>query len=157
VFSFEVRLKKTSDPLLDTEQPAVVKAGAGAHVLLAEDDAVNQLVVVEMLKKLDCFVDVAGDGRAACSSIERRRYDVVLMDCQMPGMDGFEATRRIRSAERGTGRREPIIALTADALSGSRERCLASGMDDYLTKPVSFALLRDTVERWTRGAVRVAE
>jgi signal transduction histidine kinase len=152
-FSFEVSLKKTSDALLTTEEQAIVRARAGAHVLLAEDDAVNQLVVVEMLKKLDCFIDVVSDGRAACSSMDRRRYDVVLMDCQMPGMDGFEATRRIRSAERGTGRRVPIIALTADALSGSRERCLASGMDDYLTKPVSFGLLRDTLERWTRGAV----
>jgi signal transduction histidine kinase len=157
VFSFEVRLKKTADALLAPDESASVQARTGAHVLLAEDDAVNQLVVVEMLKKLGCLVDVVCDGAAACASLERRRYDVVLMDCQMPGMDGFEATRRIRFAERPSGRRVPIVALTADALSGSRERCLGSGMDDYLTKPVSFALLRDAVERWARGAMPVGD
>jgi len=156
-FSFEVRLKKAAEAGVEVDDPVVVQARSGARVLLAEDDAVNQLVVVEMLKKLDCAVDVVDAGEAAFSSVERGRYDMVLMDCQMPGMDGFEATRRIRSAELASGHRIPIVALTADALSGSRERCMASGMDDYLTKPVSFASLREAVERWTRHRVPVAE
>ncbi len=122
---------------------------AGERVLVVEDNAVNRDVARGLLEGLGCQVDVAADGQEALEAWEQAAYDVVLMDCQMPGMDGFEATRRIRFAVRPSGRRVPIVALTADALNGSRERCLASGMDDYLTKPVSFALLRDAVERWT--------
>jgi CheY-like chemotaxis protein len=119
-------------------------------VLLAEDDAVNQMVVEAMLTRLGCEVEVAEDGAAACTAAARGHYDMILMDCHMPVMDGFEATRQIRDHEvQRHGARTPIVALTADALEGDRERCLAAGMDDYITKPVSSATLAGTVKRWT--------
>jgi two-component system sensor histidine kinase/response regulator len=111
------------------------------RVLVAEDNLVNQHLVVRLLEKLGHHAVVAGNGRLALEAIERAttettRFDVVLMDCQMPEMDGFEATGRIRQLETDTGSRIPIIALTAHALNGDRERCLEAGMDDYLSKPV---------------------
>jgi len=103
-----------------------------------------------MLTRLGCIVEVVPDGEAACEAAARRRYDLILMDCHMPVMDGFEATRRIRDDEFERERgHTPIVALTADALAGDRERCLESGMDDYMTKPVSSAMLAAAVERWT--------
>jgi signal transduction histidine kinase/ActR/RegA family two-component response regulator len=123
-----------------------------ARILLAEDDAVNQMVVTAMLEKLGCVVDIVADGDAACRAVASRRYDLVFMDCHMPVLDGFEATRRIRQ-EAGVGApRTPIVALTADALAGDRERCLDSGMDDYMTKPVSAAQLAAAVRRWVGAA-----
>jgi signal transduction histidine kinase/CheY-like chemotaxis protein len=118
---------------------------AGKRVLLAEDNAVNQLVLGEMLQVLGCDVTIVGDGEAACQAVaqaEQRdaRYDLVFMDCHMPTMDGFAATRRIRRNEAAAGTSRPltVVALTADALAGDRERCMAAGMDDYLTKPVGL-------------------
>ncbi len=120
------------------------------RVLLAEDDAINQMVVEAMLTRLGCLVEVAPDGAAVCVAAARGRYDLILMDCHMPVMDGFEATRRIREHEaQRRAARTPIVALTADALAGDRERCLQAGMDDYMTKPVSSATLASAVERWT--------
>jgi CheY-like chemotaxis protein len=127
-------------------------AGRGplaARVLLVEDDPVNQMVVEEMLKLLGCEVVVAADGAAAQAAALLGGYDLVFMDCHMPVMDGYEATARIRQDERARGLHTPIVALTADALAGDRERCLAAGMDDYMTKPVSRARLAAVVERWT--------
>ena len=123
-----------------------------AHILLAEDDAVNQMVVTAMLEKLGCTVDVVADGDAACSALAGRSYDLVFMDCHMPVMDGFEATRRIRDEAPAGMPRTPIVALTADALAGDRERCLDSGMDDYMTKPVTSAQLAAAVRRWAGAA-----
>ena len=119
-------------------------------VLLAEDDIVNQMVVEEMLKMLGCDVDVVGDGAAAHRAAAEGQYDIVFMDCHMPVMDGYEATRRIRSDEqRSGGARTPIVALTADSLASDRERCIESGMDGFMTKPVSSAQLSAAIERWT--------
>jgi CheY-like chemotaxis protein len=123
-------------------------------VLVAEDNAINQKVVMAMLKRLGCVADLAEDGVAAVERCREAPYDLVLMDCQMPEMDGFEATRLIRQqeAERGAGgRRLPIVALTANALSGDREACLAAGMDDYLSKPVSQPALAVMLERWSEA------
>jgi signal transduction histidine kinase/CheY-like chemotaxis protein len=149
-FWFELRLRKLEGAAEAGDAPAVEAPGAGAHVLLAEDDAVNQLVVHEMLTRLGCVVDVVGDGSAAREAAAHVAYDLILMDCHMPAMDGFEATRLIREDAIGRRPRTPIVALTADALEGDRERCLASGMDDFMTKPVRAAQLAAAVRRWTR-------
>jgi CheY-like chemotaxis protein len=101
-----------------------------------------------MLKLAGCDVDVVNDGAQALDATERGRYDLIFMDCHMPVMDGYEATQRIREVEQRHGTHTPIVALTADALTGVRERCLQSGMDDYLTKPVSSTRLAQAVERW---------
>jgi CheY-like chemotaxis protein len=168
-FWLELGLKRVADPVpapaaaatavvvapaRDVE-PATDAAATGddgvpsAHVLLVEDDAVNQMVLSAMLEQLGCRVDVVDDGEAACGAAARTRYDMVFMDCHMPLMDGFEAARRIRDDEaRGDGTHTPIVALTALALAGDRERCLSSGMDDYMTKPVRAAQLAAAVQRW---------
>ena len=119
------------------------------NVLVAEDDVVNQMVVVQMLELMDCRVDVANDGRTALERASAADYDLIFMDCHMPVMDGFESTRRIRAFEDSGGRRTPIVALTADTLASDRERCRAAGMDDFVTKPVSSTMLAATIERWT--------
>ena len=128
---------------------------AARRVLLVEDNRVNQEVARAMLDKLGFEVDVADDGRAGMEAAFSRRYDVVLMDCQMPEMDGFQATAAIRAHELDTEtwegampRRTPIIALTANAMKGDRERCLAVGMDDYLAKPFRTEQLEAVLSRW---------
>jgi len=118
-----------------------------ARVLIVEDNAANQKVAVRMIQRLGFRADVAGTGGEAVTMIGRGHYDAVLMDCQMPEMDGYEASRQIRHNERG-GRHVPIIAMTADALEGERDRCLEAGMDDYITKPVKLHVVAAVLERW---------
>lgn len=117
------------------------------QVLLVEDNRVNQRVTTALLARLECRVDVASDGAQALDALTRRRYDVVFMDCRMPGINGYQATREIRRRE-GSGPQVPIVALTANALRGERERCLAAGMTDYLAKPVDLASLGRVLGRY---------
>ncbi|MDK2973193.1 MAG: two-component system, sensor histidine kinase and response regulator [Candidatus Sumerlaeota bacterium] len=107
----------------------------GLRVLVAEDNAVNSMVAKRMLEKLGCRADIVGDGQEAIEALERLPYDAILMDCQMPVLDGFETTRRIRNSS-GINKSIAIIAMTANALQGDRERCMEAGMDDYLSKPL---------------------
>jgi len=119
-----------------------------ARVLLVEDQEVNQLVARKFLERAGATVTVAGDGFKALELLARESFDLALMDCQMPGLDGFEATARIRRQEQGAGGHLPIIAMTANALAGDRDRCLQAGMDDYLTKPIRRDTLLQAVARW---------
>jgi two-component system sensor histidine kinase/response regulator len=130
-------------------QPAHHGVRLHAHVLLAEDNQINREIATAMLQAMDCRVTAVHDGAQALRAVQSRAVDLVLMDCQMPVMDGFESTRRIRAWElEQPGRpRLPIVALTASALAGDREACLAAGMDDYLAKPVSSARLAETLAR----------
>jgi CheY-like chemotaxis protein len=118
-----------------------------AHILLAEDNKVNQLVARILLERMGCQVDIVENGVAACRAVQRGSYDLVLMDCQMPTMSGFEATQRIRSFEK-SGKRIPIIALTAGVLKDEREHCYTCGMDDFVPKPISAKELERALERW---------
>jgi PAS domain S-box-containing protein len=116
-------------------------------VLVAEDSPVNQIVAARTLERCGCEFDVAGDGAQALEMLAGRHYDAVLMDCQMPTMDGYEATAALRRRE-GGGRRVPVIAMTARAMDGDRARCLAAGMDDYISKPIRREQLIETLSRW---------
>jgi CheY-like chemotaxis protein len=115
--------------------------------LLAEDNPVNQKLALRLLHKRGYTVVTADNGVEAVAAFERQCFDLVLMDIQMPEMGGFEATAEIRARERRSGGRIPIIAFTAHALAGDRERCLEAGMDDYVTKPIQPALLFAAIER----------
>jgi|GEM_PF-1463314 PAS domain S-box len=117
------------------------------NLLLVEDNTMNQLVATKLLGKLGYEVAVAGNGIEALAEMDRADYDAVLMDCQMPEMDGYAATREVRRRE-GDARHTPIIAMTAAAMQGDREECLAAGMDDYLTKPIRADALAEMIERW---------
>ena len=155
-FSFTVR----------AEEAAVVREPAGpAHrhdvsltgpvrILVVEDNAVNQMVARRMLQKVGAAVEVASNGLEAVESVSARPFQLVLMDCQMPEMDGFEATRAIRRLPGDAGR-VPVVALTANAISGDEARCRAAGMDDYITKPISKSDLMRVLARWL-PAERVA-
>ncbi len=122
------------------------KAAAKPQVLLTEDNPINQEVASSMLENIGCEVEIAENGADAVQALEQREFDLILMDCQMPVMDGYEATRMIRS--QSPQRTIPVIALTANAMSGDRELCLESGMDDYLAKPVDQQNLKNTIDKW---------
>jgi two-component system, sensor histidine kinase and response regulator len=124
---------------------------AGLRILVAEDNLVNQRLAERLIAKQGHSVVVVGTGRAALETIEKEAFDMILMDVQMPEMDGFEATTAIRERETATGKHLPIIAMTAHAMTGDRERCLAAGMDGYLSKPIHAQELAKEIERFRRG------
>jgi two-component system sensor histidine kinase/response regulator len=126
---------------------AAAPVAAGLHLLVAEDNAVNQVVARRLLERMGHRVTVVENGRLAVEATERETFDAVLMDVQMPEMSGLEATAAIRTRERATGAHLPIIGLTAHAMRGDRERCIDGGMDDYITKPVDVRALRAAVGR----------
>jgi len=153
-FWFTVRLEKQPEGACRDEVHRHAAATAprverrGMRVLLAEDNAVNRKVALGMLKKLGYTADSVADGEQVLSALSERTYDLVLMDCQMPVMDGYEATRRIRALEKPGGKRIPVVAMTAYAMSGDRERCIQAGMDDYLAKPISIEALSAALASW---------
>jgi signal transduction histidine kinase/HPt (histidine-containing phosphotransfer) domain-containing protein/ActR/RegA family two-component response regulator len=145
-FWFHVVLPTATEAELAAAAGAAVAAvapgrvrGRGLRVLVVEDNPVNQRVAVRLLQRMGCRVELAGSGPEALQRLAGEDYAVVFMDCEMPAMDGFETTRRVRDLEKTTGRRAFIIAMTAHAMPGDRERCLAAGMDEYLCKPVREA------------------
>ena len=128
------------------------KNNRNLKILLAEDNAVNQQVVVATLQKYGCMVDVANNGREAISRYKTFKYDLIFMDCQMPVVDGFEATKIIREYEKVNGKvRTPIVALTANALEADRQACLESGMDDFVIKPIRLRMLPEIFNRFSMG------
>ena len=153
-FWFEVPFAPATRAIVESAPTATARAlpRLHGHVLLAEDNAVNEVVAGAMLESFGLRVSVAQNGRQALEAVAAQAFDVVLMDCQMPEMDGFEAARRIRrrEAEKGVpaAARQTIVAVTANAIEGDRERCLAAGMDDYLSKPFSKADLHALLSRW---------
>ena len=122
---------------------------------MAEDNAVNQLVLLAMLHRLGLAADPVLNGALAVQALQSLHYDLVLMDCEMPEVDGYEATRRIRNPATGTlNPRIPIVAVTANAMPGDREKCLACGMDDYLPKPIEPDELTQVLAKWTDQPAR---
>ncbi|MFO1198627.1 MAG: ATP-binding protein [Burkholderiaceae bacterium] len=144
-------------PSRHDESPAPPRLDAqGARVLLVEDNPVNQVIARAMLESAGCRVTLAADGRAAVDACRNAAFDLVLMDCQLPELDGFGATREIRALEAAGHTPVPIVALTANALSGDREKCLAAGMNDYLSKPFRRSELIETVLHWTAASKSAA-
>jgi CheY-like chemotaxis protein len=152
-FTFDISLK-AGEPQKADAAPRAISAlqFTNTHVLIVEDIAVNVLLMRKILEKYGCKVSSVVNGREAVTAVRSNVYDLVFMDCQMPEMDGFEATRNIRANEAG-GRHVPIIALTADAMVGDREKCIAAGMDDYLNKPLRVEKVAMMLKKWLPAAV----
>ena len=138
-------------PLITRHTLAESRSARRARILLAEDNEVNQKLAVAVLEKFGFRVEVVVDGREAVNAVDRGGYDLVLMDCQMPELDGYAAAAEIRRRQNG-GPRIPIVAMTASAMQGERERCLAAGMDDYVTKPIDRRRLQEVLDRWLASA-----
>ena len=158
-----IMLKKSQDLMAGQAQETVAvpsapepvniaPANLRGSVLLVEDNLINQQVALGILQIQGYNVTVVNNGREALDAYAHGAFDVILMDCHMPEMDGFEATREIRELERaaGSGKRVPIVALTANAMAHDREECLNAGMDDHLSKPFSMQTLQDMLDRWIR-------
>ena len=145
-FSFTVRLPiaAVAESPAPATQGRLPRSQRPLRILLAEDNPVNQKVALRLLERMGHRVDAAWDGQQAVAAVEQTEYDLVLMDCQMPNMDGYAATRAIRRLERG--RQLPIVAMTANAMPDDRQRCLEAGMDGFLAKPVSTRHLFDLLE-----------
>ena len=151
-FILDLPLKRTGAAGRADTPAEAARPTSGARVLLVEDNEVNQMITMSMLKALDCEVELAKGGEEAVTRAGEQRFDLIFMDCHMPGTDGFTASRRIREHERSAGReRTPIIALTADVHDGVRERCQRAGMDDYISKPYSREDLARALTRWLPG------
>jgi two-component system sensor histidine kinase/response regulator len=141
------RMRQTSSAQPVRQKFEGLLSGTMARVLVAEDNVVNQKVAVRMLERLGLRADMAGNGQEAVAMFQMAPYDVILMDCQMPEMDGFAATKEIRRLQ-DPRRRVVIVAMTAEAMSGVREQCIAEGMDDYIAKPVKLEDLYETLRKW---------
>jgi CheY-like chemotaxis protein len=136
---------------LNREEPTeeAIQKSRPAHILVAEDNFINQKVALKILEKLGYRAEAVANGEEAIKALKRIPYDLVLMDCQMPELDGFDATRAIRGPDSPVlDSNIPIIAMTANAMKGDRERCLEAGMDDYIAKPVQPQILVETIEQW---------
>ncbi|GAB4226876.1 MAG: hypothetical protein Tsb0021_03250 [Chlamydiales bacterium] len=125
----------------------------GLKILLAEDYFINQELTRDILELMECSVDIVEDGNQAIEKYQENRYDLILMDIQMPNLDGFSAAREIRNIEKKTGAHIPIVALTANALSGDAEKCYAAGMDSYISKPLDPKKLEDLLKNYFRDKV----
>lgn len=152
-FTIPVKMGIAPSPGTSSASPASDNAfqlslAHGSRLLVVEDNVINKNVLLKMLKKLGYQADAVDNGQLAIDALGRQTYDLVLMDCQMPVMDGYEATTAIRQKETDTGRHIPIIAVTAHVMQGDREKCLKAGMDDYIPKPVNAGLLKTTLEKW---------
>jgi CheY-like chemotaxis protein len=129
--------------------PATIEPSTGQlRILVVEDNSLNALVVTRILNKLGCVVEVAENGRVACEHFERARYNLILMDCQMPEVDGFEATCMMRARETELAYRTPIVALSANVSARDAQRCREAGMDGHLPKPTSTQQLTDALQKW---------
>jgi CheY-like chemotaxis protein len=137
-----------------SKRPRTARSAHPVRILVAEDSPVNQELIKRLLTKWGHSVVIAHNGKQALSLLEVEKFDVVLMDLQMPEINGFEATATIREEERATGTHVPIIALTAHALKGDRERCIAAGMDEYVAKPIDAQKLFEVIESATAGVVK---
>jgi signal transduction histidine kinase/CheY-like chemotaxis protein/HPt (histidine-containing phosphotransfer) domain-containing protein len=157
MFFFTARLARAGSVALPEPLAGRIEAvGHGSPILVVDDSRINQKVVIGLLEKMGFSADVVGGGAEAVLACERRAYSAVLMDCQMPGMDGYEATARIRNKE-GSLNHTPVIAMTASALKGDREKCLAAGMDDYLPKPFMPEDLAAVLRRWVCEPIELPE
>jgi len=140
------RLARSTLERSSPSPPSAAPAFGAPRILVVDDNNVNQLVARSMLSRMGLACDLVNNGREALDALLLRDYDCVLMDCQMPEMDGYAATRAHRAREQG--RRTPILAMTAHAMAGDREKCLEAGMDDYLTKPITMEQLRSALARY---------
>jgi CheY-like chemotaxis protein len=141
------RSPQRRDPIAPaTASASEAGASNGLHILLAEDSVINQRVALGLLNRWGHRVDVVANGRDAVNAVAQNAYDLVLMDVHMPELDGLEATQMVRRRESGTGRHTPIVAMTASAMKGDRERFLAAGMDDYVSKPFEPEVLRTLID-----------
>ncbi|MEW6732383.1 MAG: PAS domain S-box protein [Acidobacteriota bacterium] len=170
-FWFTTRLTKQQRPVATIYQmplpatastPEVLTMPAAlpqfqVHVLVTEDNLVNQKVAMAMLNTMGCQVSLASSGKEAIELLSQNRYDLIFMDCQMPEMDGYEATAAIRAQEAKVGGHIPIIAMTANAMKGDRERCFAAGMDDYISKPISIEDFQKALQNWTAKRLPVIQ
>jgi two-component system, sensor histidine kinase and response regulator len=141
-----------TQPIVTRHEIMMKRSGMHCRVLVAEDNVVNQKVARKIVERLGYVVDVAPNGSAAVDAWHTGRYDLILMDCHMPGMDGYQATREIRGREAGTDRRIPIVALTADAVKDVDKECRAAGMDGYISKPIDREQLKSVLEQYIKAA-----
>lgn len=152
-----VEIPSAQPPAPAAAPTAAPIAAAERHILVVEDNPINQTLVKTILAKLGYRHTLAGNGQQALDALDAGDFDLILMDCQMPVMDGYEATRIIRHRELGSGRHIPILAVTAHALTGDRERCLEAGMDDYLAKPYRFEEIKQKIGQLLEASSRVAQ